>query len=128
MSGSTPRATISFFELPAADAGRLAEFFRAVFGWEAAEIPWPGPRYLRLLPPEGAERPGAGILEPDASGLVDRLTVMVRIEGEPLEAVLERVVAAGGTVALTPRAIGSHGRFARFFDPQQNSFGLWQPV
>lgn len=122
-----PRATLSFFELPAADPLRLAEFYRAVFGWESVEVPWSGPRYVRLLPPETDERPGGGILErgtgPEA--LVDRLTVMIRIDGEALERVLERAVAAGGSVALAPTAIGDSGRFARLFDPEGNSLGLW---
>lgn len=123
-----PTATLSFFEIPARDAGRTAEFFRAVFGWESVEVPWEGARYVRLVPPESTERPGGGVLERDASGLVESLTVMVRIEGERLEAALERIVAHGGTVALAPVQIGHSGRFARFTDPDGNSFGLWQPL
>ena len=120
-------ATLSFFEIPAGDPERLAGFFRTVFDWDAVEVPWDGPRYLRLLPPAGAEPPGAGIFERAAAGggLVDRLTVMIRIEHEPLESVLARVEAAGGQVVLEPVAIGSFGRFARFLDPEGNSFGLW---
>jgi predicted enzyme related to lactoylglutathione lyase len=122
-----PRATLSFFEIPAVDPGRLANFFRAVFGWEAVDVPWAGPRYVRLLPPESSERPGGGVLARDGSGLVESLTVMIRIEGETLEQALARIVAAGGRTALAPVAIGDSGRFARFTDPEGNSFGLWQP-
>ncbi len=121
-------ATLSFFEIPAEDPGRLAGFFREVFGWSAIEVPWDGPRYLRLLPPESVERPGGGVLARDGGGLVEELTVMLRIEGEPLESTLERVVAHGGIVALAPVEIGDSGRFARFKDPAGNSFGLWQPL
>jgi hypothetical protein len=121
------RATLSFFELPASDAVRLAEFFHTVFGWDAVEVPWDGPRYLRLLPPDSGEPPGGGILERGAGegALVDRLTVMIRIEGEPLEDVLLRVASAGGTVTLPPTPIGEFGLYARFLDPEGNSFGLW---
>jgi len=35
-------------------------------------------------------------------------------------------VAHGGSVVLAPVTIGTAGRFARFFDPDGNSFGLWQ--
>lgn len=120
------RATLSFFEIPGSSPTDLAEFFRAVFGWPSLPVPWDGPEYVRLLPPPTAEAPGGGILLPDGSGLVDRLTVMIRIEGEPLEAVLERIVEHGGSVRLAPVPIGTSGRFARFFDPDGNSFGLWQ--
>jgi predicted enzyme related to lactoylglutathione lyase len=120
-------ATLSFFEIPADDPRKLADFFRVVFGWDAVEVPWAGPRYLRLLPPASAEPPGGGILERGAEGaaLVDRLTVMIRIEGESLEAVLARVEAAGGVPLLSPSTIGDFGRYARFLDPEGNSFGLW---
>ncbi len=121
------RATLSFFEIPAADPAKSAEFFRQVFGWPSREVPWAGPRYLRLFPPDGGEPPGGGVLERGIGdgALVDRLTVMIRIEGEPLAAVLDRVEAAGGSVALPPTPIGDFGSFARFFDPEGNSFGLW---
>jgi len=122
-----PSATLSLFEIPADDPERLAGFFRAVFGWDAVEVPWDGPRYLRLLPPESGERPGGGVLARGAGGaaLVDRLTVMIRIEGEELTATLERVATHGGSVALPPTPIGDDGLYARFFDPEGNSFGLW---
>lgn len=125
------RATLSFFEIPADDADALAGFFHSVFGWESRSVPWDGPRYLRLLPPATAEPPGGGILERDDRGmsgppLVDGLTVMIRIEGEPLAGVLERIAAAGGEVVVPPTAIGNFGFYARFLDPAGNSFGLWQ--
>ncbi len=120
------QATLSFFEIPGSSPTRLAEFFLAVFSWQSLRVPWEGPEYVRLLPPPTSEAPGGGILCPDERGLVDRLTVMIRIEGEPLESVLERIVAHGGSLALAPVTIGHSGRFARFFDPDGNSFGLWE--
>jgi predicted enzyme related to lactoylglutathione lyase len=91
-------------------------------------VPWEGPAYVRMFPPEPPEPVGAGILAPDAAGIVDRLTLVVRIEGEPLTAVLDRVRAEGGRVALEPVPIAASGLYARFFDPDGNSFGLWQAV
>ena len=123
-----PTAALSFFEIPAENPGRVVEFFRAVFGWDSVEVPWEGPRYVRLLPPDLGERPGGGVLARDASGLVETLTVMIRIEGEALEETLTRIVAHGGRQALAPVQIGHSGRFARFTDPAGNSFGLWQPL
>lgn len=121
-----PRATLSQVEIVAPDPARAAAFYRQVFGWEAMTVPWDGPAYVRMFPPEPTEPVGAGILMPDASGILDRLTVVVRIEGEPLAAVLDRVRSAGGRVALEPIPIAASGFYARFFDPEGNSFGLWQ--
>jgi len=121
-----PRATLSQVEIASPDPARAAEFFLPVFGWNSMTVPWEGPAYVRMFPPEPTEPVGAGILAPDASGILDRLTLVVRIEGEPLEAVLDRVRAAGGRVALDPIPISASGIYARFFDPDGNSFGLWQ--
>ncbi len=123
-----PKATLSFYEIPASDPDRLAGFFRACFGWSSIEVPWDGPRYLRLLAPEESRPPAGGILARDGGGeaLIDRMTVMIDIEGESLETTLARVVEHGGTVALPPTPIGRFGFHARFFDPEGNSFGLWQ--
>jgi predicted enzyme related to lactoylglutathione lyase len=121
-----PRATLSQVEIASPDPARSAEFFRRVFGWEAMTVPWNGPTYVRMFPPAPTEPVGAGVLAPDATGILDRLTIVVRIEGEPLAAVLARVRAEGGEVALEPIPISASGLYARFFDPDGNSFGLWQ--
>jgi hypothetical protein len=91
-------------------------------------VPWDGPRYLRLMAPADSRPPGGGILERARGGerLVDRLTVNVDIAGESLDETLERVVAHGGTTTLPPTAIGGFGSYARFLDPEGNSFGLWR--
>jgi predicted enzyme related to lactoylglutathione lyase len=123
-----PRATLSQIEIAAPDPVRAAAFVRHVFGWESMTVPWEGPAYVRMLPPEPTEPVGVGILAPDETGIVDRLTIVVRIEGEPLASVLARVCEAGGTVALDPIPIGASGLYARFFDPDHNSFGLWQEI
>ena len=123
-----PRATLSQIEIVAPDPERAAAFFLKVFGWSAMTVPWDGPTYVHMFPPELGEPVVAGILAPDASGILDRLTLVVRIEGEPLSAVLDRVREAGGRVALEPIPIGASGLYARFFDPDANSFGLWQDL
>lgn len=125
---SERRALLSYYEIPAEDPDRLAAFFRAVFGWESHEVAWDGPRYLRLMAPADSRPPGGGILARGRGGerLVDRLTVNVDIAGEPLEEALARVVAHGGTVTLQPTGIGEFGSYARFLDPEGNSFGLWR--
>ena len=105
-----PRATLSQIEIVAPDPERAAAFFLKVFGWSAMTVPWDGPTYVRMFPPEPGEPVGAGILAPDASGILDR------------------VREAGGRVALEPIPIGASGLYARFFDPDANSFGLWQDL
>jgi len=80
------------------------------------------------MAPADSRPPGGGILERGRGGerLVDRLTVNVDIAGETLDETLARVVAHGGTVTLPPTVIGEFGSYARFLDPEGNSFGLWR--
>lgn len=139
-------ATLDHFEIPAADSDRLATFLKAVFGWPADEPvdePVDGEgdggralkapvRYRRLVP--GSGNAGAalrqvrvGLFEGSAD-VLDRPVPVVRLTGETLEVCLERVSSAGGTVLLPPETVGVAGRFARFADPENNQWGLWEPA
>ncbi|MCP4202473.1 MAG: hypothetical protein GY769_11135 [bacterium] len=59
--------------------------------------------------------------------VLDRAVPVIRLDGERLEACLDRVTTAGGSVLLEPMPIADSGRFARFADPEGNRWGLWEP-
>jgi predicted enzyme related to lactoylglutathione lyase len=90
----------------------------------------PGEPYLDLHDRRPVNRSGgaaAGIATPGTLGATQPLPV-IHVENEPLEAVLERVAAAGGKIDLAPRKVSGYGTFARFRDPDGNLFGLWRPA
>jgi predicted enzyme related to lactoylglutathione lyase len=45
---------------------------------------------------------------------------------DDVDAVVERIAAAGGSVLAPPMDVGPNGRMAVAADPQGNPFGLWQ--
>ena len=124
--GSVRRtAWLGRVELPAAVPGRTAAFYAQVFGWRAGEPAGGEAPYVPLDagPPPG-EAAGIGITTPQVLGTAEPLAV-IHVAGEELAAVLARVEAAGGSVDLAPVAVGGHGTFARFRDPDGNLLGLW---
>lgn len=124
---AAPRAAaarIGRLEIPSADPARAARFYRRALGWEVHEVPWSGDTYLSLAPPSG---PGAGLTDAATLGS-DRPLAIFHVEGVPLAAWLQRIVAAGGSVDGEPRRIDGMGEFARFRDPEGHLFGLWRPA
>jgi hypothetical protein len=123
------KATVSHFEIPASDPERAARFYREVFGWSVEPLPWERP-YYKVRGSAGDAGSGTqgidgGITE--ASGLPHPL-LMIHIEGEELDAVLERIVGAGGQIDLPATQVGTMGWWARFRDPEGNLLGLWSAL
>lgn len=130
-------AWIGQVEIPAEDPERVAEFYREVFGWELERVEWVGPPYLRGVPGSSATEatenpsrsPGVGLCPRRHLGAEQPL-VMIHVAGEELEALLERITTAGGTVVAQPRGIDGEdrrlGEWARFRDPEGNLLGLWR--
>ncbi len=122
------RATVSHFEIPASDPERAACFYREVFGWSVEPLAWERPYYKirgSAVPAEmGREGIDGGIAE--AGGGLEHPLLIIHIEDAGLETVLERIVAAGGSVDLPVTRVGDMGWWARFRDPEGNLLGLWQ--
>lgn len=122
------RATVSHFEIPARDAERAARFYRQAFGWSVEPLAWERPYYKirgSAVPFEmGREGIDGGITE--AGGGLEHPLLIVHIDGAELGSVLERIVAAGGSVDLPVTRVGNMGWWARFRDPEGNLLGLWQ--
>jgi predicted enzyme related to lactoylglutathione lyase len=115
------RASVSHFEIPARDLERAARFYREVFGWTVEPLPWEGHPYYKIRGVAGASL-GGGIV-PAGEGYEHPLLV-IHVDGE-LEAWIERIVEAGGTVAQPPARVGDFGTFAKFRDTEGNVLGLW---
>jgi predicted enzyme related to lactoylglutathione lyase len=116
---------IGYFEIPAVEPERAAEFFLNVFGWRARRRSWSGGVYLSF--PEARGEVGCGVVGGAAAGLTAP-TPVVHVEETDLDRYLERVTGAGGEVIEAARQIDEHGRFARFKDSEGNLWGLWAPV
>ena len=122
------RATVSHFEIPARDPERAARFYREAFGWSVEPLAWERPYYKirgSAIPSEpGREGIDGGIAE--TGGGLEHPLLIVHIDDADLKIVLERIVAAGGSVDLPVTRVGDMGWWARFRDPEGNLLGLWQ--
>jgi len=124
----THRSALNWFEIPVLDMGRAQAFYEAllatsirretiapnqlgVFGYDEAGV-------------GGCLIAGAAVPQPSASG------TLVYLNAAPsLDAVLARVVAAGGRIT-TPKVQlpGDMGCFAHITDTEGNRIGLHAPV
>jgi uncharacterized protein len=124
------------FEVHSADPARTAAFYRDVFGWEIAEWIIPGVEvaeenryWLVTTGPEG---------EPGINGGIVPRRGPAPAEGQPVNAYvctldvasvdecLDKVVRAGGSVALPRMPIRGVGWLAYGKDTEGNLFGMMQ--
>lgn len=102
-------ARLNYVELPVTDIGAAKSFYEAAFGWSMTAF---GPTYAATL--SGDTDIG---LQADASEAT-RAPLPV-IEVDDLEATLEAVQAAGGTI-VRPIFAFPGGRRFQFLDPSGN--------
>lgn len=107
---------ISWVDLTVPDAGPIRDFYAAVTGWVATEVPMDGYSDYCMAPP-GAAQPVAGICH--ARGPNTKLPPqwLVYIPVASLDESLRRCRELGGTIIEEPRSLGAFGRFAVIQDP-----------
>jgi hypothetical protein len=109
---------LSWWEIPVADLDEAMRFYGAALGWAFKPF---GDDYFVVLAPDG--RMIGGIFKVPSDQLGNGVNIV--FETDDLEASLERVRAAGGTV-ISPRAEigGDMGWWATFADPAGTRIGL----
>jgi predicted enzyme related to lactoylglutathione lyase len=116
---------ISWFEIPVSDPDRARKFYSAVFGGAFEELE-AGPGFRMIAFPGGQGDVGGALMhgegyEPSMSGSLVYLN-----GGDDLAGPLGRVEAAGGTILLPKKDIGSgFGFFALIMDTEGNKVGLY---
>ena len=120
------------FEIHAADVPRAVDFYRSAFGWtmqdwsEFAGMPYMGvvtgeegtPGINGAIMQRMGDNPGQGAA---VAGAV--ITVGV----EDFDSAAERIVAAGGSVAMPKYALPGMAWQGYFIDTEGNVFGIHQP-
>ncbi|MEM7710512.1 MAG: VOC family protein [Pseudomonadota bacterium] len=115
----TPENPVIWTEIPVTDLPAARRFYEAVFQWETV-LHEDGPNPLAMFPDIGI----SGHLYPGKpSG--DGPTIHFNIS-DNVEAAMERVRAAGGTVLPIPPVTIPAGRFGYATDPDGNSIGLFE--
>lgn len=107
-------ARINYVELPVADVAATRDFYAGAFGWSFTDY---GPQYAAS---EGGEV-ALGLNGSDAHAIPN---VLPLIEVTDLEAALESVETAGGTISV-PIFSFPGGRRFHFRDPAGNELGAF---
>jgi predicted enzyme related to lactoylglutathione lyase len=109
------------FDMTAEDPDRAVRFYGDVFGWTFQK--WDGPMEYWMAT-TGAEDIGIN------GGLTKRTdgnaNVVNTIEVPSVDAYIDRITGAGGTVVMPKDAIPGVGWFASCVDTEGNQFGLMQ--
>ncbi len=112
------------FEIPADEPERALAFYAAVFGWQHRTWQEEGCVPYHLLTTGPDDQPGIH------GGLVERQEpahpLSITIDVDDVDAAVERVVAAGGQLAMPKMAVPGIGWLAYFFDPEHNCLGMMQ--
>jgi uncharacterized protein len=108
-------------EVTVPDVAEGVKFYAELFGWNSAAMEAETGEYTLFSKqgkPVAALRGGAGF------GPAEWLTYF---SVEHLDAVSQKVLAAGGTLVVPPRDIPSAGRMAVFVDTTGATVAAWQP-
>jgi len=107
------------WEIGTSDAGKLAEFYKGIFGWHAEEFP--GEQPYQMIDAHNEERGiNGGIAQSDQSWLT------FYIEVDDIDGYLVKVGEQGGRTLVSRTEMGMV-TFAQFADPEGHVVGLVEP-
>lgn len=115
------------FEIPFDDGDRAKTFYSQAFGWDVMSLPELDYTLVDTGPSgeEGPTEPGyigGGMMQRQEPYVAPNIVIDV----DNLEAALQAVSEAGGTVLSERQAVGDIGFSAYFRDTEGNLLGLWE--
>ena len=114
--------SMTHFEIYAENPAELAEFYRALLGWQIDQAP--GIDYWRInTAPGDAKATGGGLLFRPIPG--PRSWVHY-VHVESLDETLGQILELGGSVVRPKAAVPKTAWYAVVSDPQGNIFAIWQ--
>jgi predicted enzyme related to lactoylglutathione lyase len=119
-----PNGTPSWNDLLTSDREAAVRFYGAVLGWEFQVGP-PESGYYTMCEVRGLPVAGIGQQPPDDPGSPVAWTTYLAVDD--VDATLDRVKSAGGSVLMDPLDVFTEGRMAIAADPAGAAFGMWQP-
>lgn len=120
------------FEIHAADPQRATSFYKEVFGWEFPKWMDDPPYWGVMTAAEGSEEAGinGGMMgrkgaAPSEGAAVNSFVCTVQVDS--YDAIHDRIIEAGGVVALPKQAIPGMAWQGYYKDTEGNIFGIHQP-
>ncbi|MGO1259257.1 MAG: VOC family protein [Brachybacterium sp.] len=114
---ASPHHAISYIEFGVTDLIAARAFYESAFGWEFNDY---GPAYSGIRSPDGKGEVGGltSASAPNSDG------PLILLYSEDLDATVEAVRTAGGTIAAGPYDFPGGRRF-EFTDPSGNRLGVY---
>jgi predicted enzyme related to lactoylglutathione lyase/uncharacterized protein YciI len=110
---------IGFTEIPSTSIAESKSFYGELFGWQIDEMT--GMEGFAFFSTPGGTSGGFTTMAKSTS---DGVVIYINCDG--VQATLDRITAAGGSVAMPPMALPENmGHIAHFTDPHGNRVGLW---
>jgi predicted enzyme related to lactoylglutathione lyase len=131
--GETPVSNrIVHFEIHVADPERAIKFYAAVFGWAFPKWMENPPYWGVMTAAEGSQEVGinGGLMKrrggsPQEGAAVNAFVCTVQVDD--YDSTHEKIVAAGGSIALPKQAIPGMAWQGYYKDTDGNIFGVHQP-
>lgn len=116
--------SVGWLDLTVEDAPRLRDFYSAVVGWKAEDVPMGGYSDWVMADPATGE-PRAGVCHSRGGNAGLPPVWLVYVVVADLDASLAAARALGGELLSGPKAMGED-RYAVVQDPAGATFALWQ--
>lgn len=122
-----PDNYLSWIDLNTTDVAGAKKFYGELFGWEAIDLPIDGGGFYTMFQLDGHDVAGMGEMDPAMAEQGVPVVWTTYVNHSDVDAVAEKVAAAGGTAVMPPMDVMESGRMAIFTDPAGGAFGVWQP-
>lgn len=120
---STVQGAFVWYQLVTADVAASSAFYSAVVGWDMVEAGRSGMNYTLA---RVGQRQVGGLTDFSPEGTISRSAWTGFILAADVDAMIERIVGAGGKSHGTPADMPGIGRMAMVADPQGAAFTLFQ--
>ena len=119
------RNAINWFEIPVNDLNRAQKFYETIFGMSLIPMDL-GELQMRMFPTDDQKGVSGAIIHSPEFYTPSATGTMVYINGNPdLQNILDKVEAAGGTIAMPKTEIAPEiGFMAVILDTEGNRLGL----
>lgn len=120
-------SAITWFQIPASDIARAKTFYETICGYPLEKMDVPPPMEMWGFPGDWRVGGVGGALVAGEGAVPSATGTAVFLNADPdLQAVLDRVEGAGGSILMPKTAIGMDdaGSFAMIADTEGNTVGL----
>jgi predicted enzyme related to lactoylglutathione lyase len=116
----------SWTDLGTTDVEDAKRFYKAVFDWDAMDVPGGESMPYTMLSKAGKMVAGLGGMTPEQIEAGYPATWSTYIAVDDVDATLEKISEAGGSVVMPAMDAMGTGRMAFAADPTGAAFGMWQ--